>query len=182
MERVAVGGDLVEVVGEEGDGALLRGLEEHKESVPLGGWILFRQQHFLHQLRPIGEQVLKRAEDGKHSEHGIAPHEGVTVLQILLDGGHERLEDLGLLELAEEAKRAAANVLVRVHQVVAQPVGDEDHLWHQLAVWPHLLDDLPVDEQQLFYLVVVARHAEADHSHEQPGHHLAVQQQRDQRL
>ena len=45
-----------------------------------------------------------------------------------------------------------------------------------------LVDDLPVDEKELLDLVVVARDAEADHRHEQLGHHLAVERQRDQRL
>ena len=53
---------------------------------------------------------------------------------------------------------------------------------NELAVGARLVDDLPVDEEELLDLVVVAGDAEADHRHEQLGHHLAVERQRDQRL
>ena len=59
---------------------------------------------------------------------------------------------------------------------------NEDHLWQELAVGAGLVDHLPVDEEQLLDLVVVAGDAEADHRHEQLRHHLSVERQRDQRL
>ena len=208
-----------------------------------------------------------------HGEHRVPAHERVPVLQVVLHHRDQWLEDLCLLELAQEAQRAPADVLVRVHQVIPQVVTargaegrrrrvshtertttaarlrgisggatgtsaagwarrrasgraprarkpprrggvharrasswrgagaqargereaegarvkraldarDKDHLRQQLAIGPRLLNDLPVDEEQLLDLVVVARHAEADDGHQQLGHHFAVQQQRYER-
>ena len=56
--------------------------------------------------------------DGEDSHDGIASHVGVPVLQTGLDGRHQRLQQLGLLQLAQEAQRRAADVLVRVLQVL----------------------------------------------------------------
>jgi hypothetical protein len=46
----------------------------------------------------------------------------VAVLETLADGGDERFEKLGLLDLLEEAQSGATNVLVGVLQVVADGV------------------------------------------------------------
>ena len=78
--------------------------------------------------------------------------------------------------------RERARALVGVVEVVANAVDHQDHLGQQLAVGAMLLDHLPVDEEQLLDLMVIAWHAEADDGHEQLGHGLAVEQQRDERL
>ena len=52
--------------------------------------------------------------------------ETAPVLQVLEDAGRERLQDLLLLDPAQEAQRDAPDVLVGVHQVVAQVLADQD--------------------------------------------------------
>ena len=54
--------------------------------------------------------MLKRSEDGEDREHRVAAHKGVAMLEVGLDGGDEWLQDLRLLELAQEAQGAAADV------------------------------------------------------------------------
>lgn len=49
-----------------------------------------------------------------------------------LDGGHQRLKQLRLAELAEEAEHGPAHVLVGVVQVVAQGVAHQNHLVEEL--------------------------------------------------
>ena len=46
----------------------------------------------------------------------------MPVREASLDRGDERLNDLGLAQLAQEAERAAANVLVRVQEIVAERI------------------------------------------------------------
>ena len=56
----------------------------------------------------------------------------------------ERLQDAVVADLAEQAQRAAADVLVRVHQVVPQRVAHQDHLLAEVArLLVSLLDNLP---------------------------------------
>ena len=49
---------------------------------------------------------------------GHGTHVAVAVRQALLDGRHERLQELGLTQLAEEAQRRSAHILVGVLQVL----------------------------------------------------------------
>ena len=62
--------------------------------------------HLLDERGPIRQQLLEALIDGEAREHSVAAHERVAVLEVVLDGGDERLEDLRLLELAQEAQRA----------------------------------------------------------------------------
>lgn len=82
----------------------------------------YRDEHLLDQFRAIGDQVLEALVDREDCEHGIAAHKGVAMLKVVFYGRDERLEDLSLLELAEESKCAAADVLVRVREVIPQVV------------------------------------------------------------
>lgn len=113
-----------------------------------------------------------------YRKNGVSSHKRVAMVEVVLHHRDERLEDFSLLQLAKETQRAAADVLVSVVEIIADVVGDQDHLWQQLAIWPMLLHYLPIHEQQLLNLVVFTRHTEADHSHEQLGHDLPVQEER----
>lgn len=44
----------------------------------------------------------------------------MAILEVGPDRRHQRLEDLGLLELAQESQSASAHVLVRVVQIIAE--------------------------------------------------------------
>ena len=55
-------------------------------------------------------------------KHGIAPNVAVAMVKVLLDGLHQRLQQLELLQLGHEAQRAAAHELVGVHEILAQEV------------------------------------------------------------
>ena len=56
--------------------------------------------------------------DGEDGHDGVSADVGVPVLQTRLDGRHQRLQQLRLLQLAQEAQRRAADVLVRVLQIL----------------------------------------------------------------
>jgi hypothetical protein len=55
-------------------------------------------------------------------EHGVAPHVAVSVVQVLLDGLYQRLQQLELFQLSDEAQGTAADKLVGMHEVLAQEV------------------------------------------------------------
>lgn len=46
------------------------------------------------------------------------------MLEIGQDGGNQRLDDLGLVDTAKEAESDAADVLVRVLEIVAEVLAD----------------------------------------------------------
>ncbi len=56
----------------------------------------------------------------KSEKRYTSTYVAVTVVETLLDGGNEWLNDLGLLELAEEAQSGATNKLVRVLEILAE--------------------------------------------------------------
>lgn len=62
--------------------------------------------------------------DGHDGEDGVAADEGVAMLEVREDGRDERLDDLRLIEAAEEAEGDAADVLVGVLEVVAEVLAD----------------------------------------------------------
>mmetsp|Transcript_10832 Transcript_10832/g.28114 ORF Transcript_10832/g.28114 Transcript_10832/m.28114 type:complete len:938 (-) Transcript_10832:320-3133(-) len=128
LEQVAVVRDLLQVVREEGHGALLRAVEQHQERVALAGHVRLGVQQRVDQLGRVGHQPLEVAVDGVRRQNRRAPHVRVPVLEVRLDRRHEWLEQLGLSQLAQEAQRRAADVLVGVLQIVAKVVTHEDHL------------------------------------------------------
>lgn len=56
--------------------------------------------------------------DGVNCQDSVAPHVAVTVLQAGPDGWHERLQQLRLLQLAQEAQGGATDELVGMLQVL----------------------------------------------------------------
>ena len=122
----------------------------------------------------MGEPV-----DGHDGEHGVPAHEWVAVLEVGEDGRDERLNDLGLVEAAEEAERDAADVLIGVLEIVAEILADEDHLREDLAAGVSLLDDLEVEEEELLNGVVLGGEYVADDGDEELGDGLAVEQEHD---
>jgi hypothetical protein len=72
------------------------------------------------ELGSVGNEEREGLVDAVDGQHGIAAHIGVAVLEVGAHGGHQRLEDLCLLELAQEAQRAAPHVLVRVVEIVTE--------------------------------------------------------------
>lgn len=103
---------------------------EHEEGIPLGGQVLLTAQHLLYRLWRILQQQLALWElvDAVHSNHCIAAHVGVSVLQIRKDGGHQGLQDLLLTNTAQKPQCDTTDVLVGMLEVVAQVLADED-LW-----------------------------------------------------
>lgn len=56
--------------------------------------------------------------DGVNGQDGISAHVAVTVLQTGPDGRHERLQQLWLLQFAQETQRGATDELVGMLQVL----------------------------------------------------------------
>ena len=73
-------------------------------------------------IRNEGLMLLVDHVDG---QDGVAAHIRVAVLEAGSDRRDKRLEDLGLLELAEEAKCAATNVLIRMLKIVPQGIAND---------------------------------------------------------
>lgn len=95
------------------------------------------------------------------------------------NGGNERLDDLGLVESAEESEGDAADVLVGMLEVVAEILADEDHLREDLAARISLVDDLEVEEEELLDGVVLGGENVADDGDEELRNGLAVQEDHD---
>ena len=57
----------------------------------------------------VGDQGLERLENGIDGEHGVSPHKRVPVLEVVLDGRDQRLEDLYLGRRLADAFRADAS-------------------------------------------------------------------------
>ena len=95
------------------------------------------------------------------------------------NGGNERLDDLGLVESAEESEGDAADVLVGMLEVVAEILADEDHLREDLAARIGLVDDLEIEEEELLDGVVLGGENVADDGDEELRNGLAVQEDHD---
>mmetsp|Transcript_20223 Transcript_20223/g.51199 ORF Transcript_20223/g.51199 Transcript_20223/m.51199 type:complete len:491 (-) Transcript_20223:435-1907(-) len=100
LQYVAPRRHLVEVLRKVLDRAVLRRVEEHEERVALARHVRLRLEHLLDEGGAVGEQLLETLVDREAREHRVTPHEGVAVLEVVLDRRDERLEDLRLLELA----------------------------------------------------------------------------------
>lgn len=101
----------------------------------------------------------------------------MAVLQIGEDGRDQGLDDLGLVEAAQEPERDAANVLVWVLEVVAEVLADEDHLREDFAPGVGLLDDLQVEQEELLDGVVLGGKHVANDGDEQLRDGLVVEQE-----
>lgn len=120
--------------------------------------------------------------DGGNRKDGVLAHVGVAVLQTLSGGGEERLNELGFSELAQEAKSVSPDVLVGVLQVVSDTVADQDHFLLQLAIGVELGANLVVKVQQLLQSLVLRGHDESNDVHEQVGHGIAIEHDRENAL
>ena len=92
---------------------------EHHEGVALARHVLLALEEGGDELGRVRHQEVEVLVDGEYGHDGVAAHVVVLVVETGLDRGHERLEQLGLLQLAQEAQRRAANELVRVLQVAS---------------------------------------------------------------
>ena len=150
---------------------------EHHKGVAPRGEVLLLVEEVLDDVRGVGDHELALGElvDGVDGEDGVPAHERVAVLEVREDARDQRLQDLFLCDLAEEAQRLPPEELVGVLQVVAEVLADEDHLGQDLPVGGRLLDGLEVQEQQLLDVVVVAGKHVADDGDEEPGELLPVE-------
>jgi hypothetical protein len=87
----------------------------------------------LHDLGSINTEGLRHTVRIVQSEHGVAAHVAVAVVQVLLDRLDQRLQKLEFFEFGDKAKSAAANKLVGMHEVLAQEVADENHFFSQFS-------------------------------------------------
>lgn len=128
-------GDAGSIAEQVSVGMIRRAVAEHEERVPPCTRVLLDGESTLHKARRVWNEPLatRQAEDHRDCGERVLADERVRVLEIGDDGGHNRLEQLRLAEPAEEPQRDAANVFVGVLEVVAEVVGDEDHLRDDLA-------------------------------------------------
>lgn len=118
-------------------------MNQHHESVSLTAGIFLVDQKIMDQLWSVWDQMFKVPEtnrhhqllvrwplsqhkitepsvpvDGVNSQDGVPAHIAVTVLQAGPDRRHERLEQLRLLQLAQETQSGAADELIGMLQVL----------------------------------------------------------------
>ncbi|GMN48127.1 hypothetical protein TIFTF001_017308 [Ficus carica] len=178
LELLTPVNDSIDIGKEIIESTVLSTIKEHEKGITLTGRVLLGGEEFLDDLGGVDEQLvaLGEAEDGHDGEDGIAADEGVAVLEIGENGRDERLDDLGLVEAAEEAESDAADVLVGMLEVVAEVLADEDHLREDFASGVGLVDDLQVEEEKLLDGVVLGGEDIADDGDEQLGNRLPIQQ------
>jgi len=73
----------------------------------------------------VRDERLVLLEDHVDGQDGVAAHVRVAVLEAGPDRRDQRLKDLRLLQLAQEAERATTNVFIRVLKVVPQCIANE---------------------------------------------------------
>lgn len=56
----------------------------------------------------------------KDGENSVAPDVRMAVLQACTNGRHDGLQELGVAQFAEETQCGAANILVRVLQILSR--------------------------------------------------------------
>uniref|UniRef100_A0A0E0KZW5 Uncharacterized protein n=1 Tax=Oryza punctata TaxID=4537 RepID=A0A0E0KZW5_ORYPU len=119
--------------------------------------------------------AVREVVDGGDRGEQVPADEVVAVVKVGDDGRDERLEQLGLVEVAKEAERDTVDVLVGMLQVVAEVLADEDHLWEDLAGGSvALVDDLEVEEE-LLVGVVLGGEDIADDDDEEVGERLTAE-------
>lgn len=106
----------------------------------------------------------------------------MAVLEIGENRRDERLDDLGFVETAEEAEGDTADVLVRVLEVVAEILADEDHLRENLAAGIGFVNDLEVEKEELLHGVVLGGENVADYGDEELRDGFAVEEEHDRFL
>jgi hypothetical protein len=179
LEDVAPVGDLLEVRHEEVHRPLLRVVVEHEEGVaPRAKVGLAPLEEALDGLGRVHEEHVAAGHlvNPIHAHHRVASHERMAVLEARDDGRDQRLQDLTLLDPAQETESGAAEELVRVLEVVAEVLADQDHLRQQLTLRVRLLDDLHVQQKELLHVLVLRREHEPHDGDENLGHLLAGQQ------
>ena len=106
----------------------------------------------------------------------------MAVLEVGQDRRQKRLDDLGLVEAAEEPERDAAYELVGVLEVVAEVLANEDHFWEYFSLGIGFLDELEVEQEEFLDGVVLRREDVADDGDEELRDGLAVEQEHDRLL
>ena len=168
-------GDAVKDACEVGQGAFVADAGQRGKAVALAGGVGLGLDKGGEQLGGIGDQQRRVLEDGRDGKDGVLAHVGVAVLETGARRRQQRLNQLGLAQLAQEAQRVAANVLVGVLQVVADAVADQDHLLLELAGRVELGADLVVEVEQLLERLGLGRHHEPDDVHQDAGQRVAVE-------
>jgi hypothetical protein len=87
------------------------------KAIPLGGSIRFSFKEGGNEVWSIGNHgILVQVYLG-NGKDSVLSDVGMAMLEALAGWGKERLDQLGVSELAEKTKSIATNVLVRMHQI-----------------------------------------------------------------
>lgn len=98
--------DVVDVLGQEFDGDLLRAVEKHEEGVPASANVSLGEDEPLHQLGGVGDQVVpEELVDVEEAKRGVLADVRVAVLKALQVGGGEGLEKFELLRSSRGGSR-----------------------------------------------------------------------------
>jgi hypothetical protein len=167
---------VLEIVAKEAESTVGVGVGEHDEGVTLDDDVVIVGEDFLDAVDGIGEEgvAVGEAGDGVNSEDGVPADVGNAMLKVLEDGGDEGLEELGLVEAAEEAQGDAANKLIGMLEEVTKGLADEDHFGQNSARCIYAVNKLQVEEQQLLHGVVLAGQHVSHHRDEDGGHLLSL--------
>lgn len=84
--------------------SLLVRMNQHHEGIPLAAHVLLPLQEVGDHLGRVRHQKVEVLVNGEHGHDSIATHIAVLVLETGPDAWHQRLQQLGFLELAQEAE------------------------------------------------------------------------------
>lgn len=122
---------------------------------------------------------MRKLVDGHHGEDGVAADERVAVFEVGENGRNERLNDLRLVESTQESEGYTSDVLVRVLEIVAEVLADEDHLRENLTARIGFVDYLEVEKEKLLDRVVLRRKNVPDYCDEELRNCFTVQEEHD---
>lgn len=107
------------------------------ECVPLGCRVTFGLEESGDKVGRIWYQRRRVLVDGGYREDGILADIRMTVLEARSSGGKERLDQLRLAKLAEEAQCVAADILVGMLEIVSYAVAVGQTLSACMKTWSH---------------------------------------------
>lgn len=103
----------------------------------------------------------------------------MAVFEVGENGRNERLNDLRLVESTQESEGYTSDVLVRVLEIVAEVLADEDHLRENLTARIGFVDYLEVEKEKLLDRVVLRRKNVPDYCDEELRNCFTVQEEHD---
>ena len=89
-----------------------------------------------------------------YAHHRISSHIEMSMRQVVLNGQHQIFQDALQRDLRNQSKRSGSDEFIGANEVQPEGIAGKDELRFKCAVGLGLLDYLPVEEKDPFYVVV----------------------------